>query len=68
MPIYFFGHSLDVSDKDIIANLLSKDNPITIYYTDDNDRNMKIKNVISLIGKEQAIIKINSGDIVFKAI
>ena len=57
--IYFFGHSLDLSDKDILSTLITKGNHIYVYYTDEDDRKEKIKNIIALSGKNVALNRIN---------
>jgi len=61
---YFFGHSLDSSDKDILNDLFSQGNKIYIFYKDIEDKNRKIKNIISIIGKEPAEKRITK-DIIF---
>ena len=63
--IYFFGHSLDVSDKDLLVKLFVNRNPIRIFYLDSDDKNRKIENIISIIGKDQAISKIERKEIEF---
>ena len=63
--IYFYGHSLDVSDIDILKGLFSKGGRIFIYCKDESDRNDKIKNVIKILGKGPAINRIETGAIQF---
>lgn len=65
--LYIFGHSLDVTDKDILRDLILNDNVnTTIYYhktydksgKDDNGRNdlgSKIANLIKVIGQDELI-------------
>ena len=65
--VYIFGHSLDVTDKDILRNLILNDNVYTtIYYCKkkdaygnyDNgrkDRGQKIANLVKVIGQEELI-------------
>lgn len=65
--IYIFGHSLDVTDKDIIRELILNDNVYTtIFYhktyddngKDDNGRKdlgSKIANLIKIIGQDELI-------------
>lgn len=65
--LYIFGHSLDVSDKDILKDLILNDNIYTtIYYhktyddngKDDNGRidlGSKIVNLVKVIGQDELI-------------
>lgn len=68
--LYFFGHSLDVTDKDILKRLILNDNvDTTIFYCkryEDNDENkshdegkqdlgMKIANLVKVIGQDELI-------------
>ena len=45
------GHSLDVTDADIIMDLFSKAKEITIIYHDDNAKSSYIGNIIKMYGK-----------------
>ena len=65
--IYIFGHSLDITDKDILSELILNDNVYTtIYYhktyddngKDDNGRKdlgSKIANLVKVIGQDELI-------------
>ena len=65
--LYIFGHSLDVTDKDILKDLILQDNVYTtIYYhkiyddtgKDDNGRadlGSKIANLVKVIGQDELI-------------
>ena len=65
--LYIFGHSLDVTDKDILRDLILNDNVYTtIYYhktydengKDDNGRSdlgSKIANLVKIIGQDELI-------------
>ena len=59
--LYFFGHSLDVTDKDILRELIISDNvETTIYYyskdgRDKSDYERKISNLIKVIGEDELI-------------
>ncbi len=61
--VYFFGHSLDVTDKDIIRDLiLSETVHTTIYYyaeydNDKRDLYQKIANLNKIIGQKNLIRK-----------
>ena len=45
------GHSLDVTDADIIMDLFSKAREITIVYHDDNAKSSYLGNIIKMYGK-----------------
>ncbi len=47
------GHSLDISDKDIIMELFNISNCITIYYYNEKDVGKYIKNLVSIYGKNK---------------
>ena len=65
--LYIFGHSLDITDRDILRDLILNDNVYTtIYYhktygdngKDDNGRNdlgTKIANLVKIIGQNELI-------------
>lgn len=65
--LYIFGHSLDVTEKDILKNLILQDSVYTtIYYhktyddigKDDNGRKdlgLKIANLVKVIGQDELI-------------
>ncbi len=59
--LYIFGHSLDITDKDIIKDLILNDNVYTtIYYyskdeIDKTDLKNKVANLIKIIGKNNLI-------------
>lgn len=65
--VYVFGHSLDSTDKDILATLFFfKDVHFTIYYyVGDSGKNtdleQKVTNLIKILGKEN-LIKFTSGE------
>ena len=63
--IHFYGHSLDISDEDILCRLMTTGSKKIIYYTDNVDYARKIKNVILLLGKNEALDKINRKEIEF---
>ena len=56
LEIYFYGHSLASTDKDVLKSLI--DNPITkihIFYPDKKEMAKQIKNLILIIGKASLI-------------
>lgn len=65
--LYFFGHSLDVTDKDVLKDLIVNDNVKTvIFYFERYDENgkgdngrkdlgQKISNLVKVIGPEELI-------------
>lgn len=54
--VYFFGHSLDVTDKDIISEIILSENMYTtIFYRDQDDLSSKIINLVKVIGQDKLI-------------
>lgn len=53
--LHFVGHSLDITDRDILKNLIDNEIVVNckIYYYDDNALHQIVSNVISLFGKEK---------------
>lgn len=49
--LYVYGHSLDVSDKDILEELFHKAKHVTIYYYSQKDYETKVINLISNFGR-----------------
>lgn len=51
-----FGHSLDVTDKDILRDLILNDNVYTtIFYPDKEELGRKIANLVKVIGQDELI-------------
>ena len=54
--VHIYGHSLDVTDKDILAMLILGTNTTTyIYYYSREDKSQKIENLIKIVGEEELI-------------
>lgn len=54
--LYIFGHSLDITDKDILRDLILNDNVYTtIYYQDKEELGRKIANLVKVIGQDELI-------------
>ncbi len=54
--LYIFGHSLDVTDKDILRDLILNDNVYTIiFYYNRDDFGAKIANLVNVIGQDELI-------------
>lgn len=54
--LYIFGHSLDVTDKDILRDLILNDNVYTtIYYYNKKVYGQQIANLVKVIGKDELI-------------
>lgn len=54
--LYIFGHSLDVTDKDILRDLILNDNVYTkIFYYNKADLASKIANLVKVIGQDELI-------------
>lgn len=54
--LFIFGHSLDVTDKDVLRDLILNDNVQTvIFYLDKDDYGRKIANLVKVIGQDELI-------------
>lgn len=54
--LYIFGHSLDITDKDILRGLILNDNVYTtIFYPDKKELGRKITNLVKVIGQDELI-------------
>lgn len=67
--IYIFGHSLDITDRDILFELLNNDNVrVTIFYNTEETYSRMIANLVSILGQENVIrrVKGKNATIIFK--
>lgn len=54
--LYIFGHSLDITDKDILRELILNDNVYTtIFYPVKEELERKIANLVKVIGQDELI-------------
>lgn len=54
--LYIFGHSLDITDKDVLRDLILNHNVYTtIYYPDKEELGRKIANLVKVIGQKELI-------------
>lgn len=54
--IYIFGHSFDVTDRDILRDLILNDNVYTtIFYHNREELGRKIANLVKVIGQDELI-------------
>lgn len=61
--IYIFGHSLNITDGDIIAELINcKNVKTTIFYNDKETYGRQIANLVKILGVDNLINKVYSGD------
>lgn len=68
--VYIFGHSLDITDKDILSDLIITEKVTTIiYYFSRKQQASQISNLIKMIGYDRFLKMINAVPprIVFKA-
>lgn len=61
--IYFFGHSLDITDKEILVPLFQLKNKKYIFYLDETDYEHKVINLIKLLGRDSAVNSIHNKSI-----
>ncbi|NSB15960.1 bacteriophage abortive infection AbiH family protein [Clostridium beijerinckii] len=67
--IYIFGHSLDITDKDIIKELIECPNTVTtIFYYNKEAYAQQITNLVKVIGQDELIKRVSGANptIIFK--
>lgn len=66
--VYIFGHSLAVTDKDILKMFFKKGFEVTIFCMDEEKEGEYIANVIKIIGEKELIKRVNQNPptIIFK--
>ena len=56
LEIYFFGHSLDVTDKDILREIFeSRLSKITVFSYDQKTQQQQVNNLVKVLGRDQVI-------------
>lgn len=60
-----YGHSLDITDEDILKPLLEGAHTIEVYYYREKDREQKLLNLIVLLGREKVEKLKNSDRLLF---
>lgn len=65
IELYVYGHSLDVTDKDILEYLFDKSQKITIFFYNQVDYEKKILNLISNFGREKLEENMENGRLLF---
>ncbi|KIR03825.1 hypothetical protein P261_02640 [Lachnospiraceae bacterium TWA4] len=59
LKISIFGHSLDVTDKDILKDLINLDNAeVTIFYYSKKAMGQQIANLVKIIGQDELIERV----------
>ena len=59
--VYIFGHSLDITDKDVIRDFINRDGvKTTIFYYDKQQQTQQIANLVKMLGQDTFINMINS--------
>lgn len=54
--LFIFGHSLDITDKDVLRDLILNDNvQTTIFYMDMKDYGRKIMNLVKILTQDELI-------------
>lgn len=69
LNIFILGHSLDVTDKDILSSLINAQNAkTTIFYHDKKAFGKQIANLVKVIGQDNLISRVHGSNatIVFK--
>ena len=63
LDLYIFGHSLDITDKDVLSRLILMDNTTThIFYHSRDAMAKQISNLVKIIGEENLIRKTGGKD------
>ena len=66
ISVHIFGHSLDITDKDILSDFLSSPRAdITVYYHDKETEGELIAKIIALAGAEYVIESVNNNRLRF---
>lgn len=63
--IHIYGHSLDITDNDILKIIFDIETNIKIYHLDKPTQGAYIANVVKIIGKDKLIERVNNGTIKF---
>ena len=59
--IYIFGHSLDITDRDILKDMIDREGvKTTIFYHDKQQQTQQIANLVKMLGQDKFIQMINS--------
>ena len=59
--VYIFGHSLDITDKDVIKDLIDREGvKTTIFYYDKQQQTQQIANLVKMLGQNKFIDMVNS--------
>lgn len=67
--VFIFGHSLDITDGDVLSTIINCPNTyVTIFYHDDVDYGKQITNLVSLLGQDILLSKVygKNPSIIFK--
>lgn len=58
--VYIFGHSLDITDKDVLKDLIDNDNvKTTIFYLNKDVYGKQIANLVKVLGQDNLIAKVS---------
>lgn len=67
--VYFYGHSLDITDADTIEQIKNLSETMYIFYREnEDDYKNQVKNLIAIFGKRNTIDMVQKGKIVFKKV
>lgn len=66
IDLHISGHSLDITDSDILRKMIFLANKVTIYYHDSTAVSSYIKNLVAMYGKEEFDIIREEKDLEFK--
>lgn len=63
--VSIFGHSLDVTDKDVLAYIIKYAEKVTIFYRDENSHRKQIMNLVKIVGRDNLIKWTGNGHVEF---
>lgn len=66
--LFFFGHSLDVTDKSILHEMITSENVrnITVFYHNEDSHASEIINLVKILGRDKIIDLAYNGKLQFK--
>lgn len=64
--VFIFGHSLDVTDKDVLAYIIKHAKKVTVFYRDENSHRKQIMNLVKIVGRDNLIKWTGNGHVEFR--
>lgn len=64
--VFIFGHSLDVTDKDVLAYIIKHAKKVTVFYRDENSHRKQTTNLVKILGQDNLIKWTGNGHVEFR--